>query len=273
MTDAGYTSAYFGLSDRANEGTWMWCNNESVVYTNWHSGEPNSENSNEDYGMFYWKFSDGTWNDGDFGGSTVSGGVAYICEWDSEAAYSSYRESLNAVDANELYNHIIANRSWMDYVNEDECEYEIVSDHFDYFNPECYAELDIDQNGTDELLISFGDGYGFYVTVILSYDDASDQVVFIGAPYSYINVMYSPGQHAIAYYEYRSSSSDSLMRYDQILNYALALHLLVGHEGWNYDGGRNSFIAHQYGENQAITDAEEQEYYDELQVINWIRLD
>lgn len=74
-------SAYFGLSDAANEGHWEWCTGEPLSYTNWHSGEPNGENSNEDYALFYYKFSDGSWNDGDFGGSTVNGGNAFICEW------------------------------------------------------------------------------------------------------------------------------------------------------------------------------------------------
>ncbi|MBQ6130966.1 MAG: hypothetical protein IJL12_01295 [Selenomonadaceae bacterium] len=36
------------------------------------------------YGMFYWQFTDGTWNDGDFTDyGTDSGGSAFICEWDS----------------------------------------------------------------------------------------------------------------------------------------------------------------------------------------------
>ncbi len=83
MIDSGYTSAYFGLTDEDEEGTWVWVNGEPVEYTNWHSGEPNSENTNEDYAMFYWKYTDGTWNDGDFGGKTNSGGTAFICEWDS----------------------------------------------------------------------------------------------------------------------------------------------------------------------------------------------
>ena len=74
-------SAYFGLSDAANEGHWEWCTGEPLSYTNWHSGEPNGENSNEDYALFYYKFSDGSWNDGDFGGSTMNGGNAFICEW------------------------------------------------------------------------------------------------------------------------------------------------------------------------------------------------
>ena len=76
-------SVYFGFSDAAEEGTWIWLNGESVSYTNWHSTEPNSENDDEDYAMFYWKYDDGTWNDGDFGtGGTNGGGCAFICEWD-----------------------------------------------------------------------------------------------------------------------------------------------------------------------------------------------
>ena len=83
----GYDSAYFGLSDATAEGTWTWVNGESVNYTNWHSGEPSNGNKAdkpEDYGMFYWKFTDGTWNDGDFTDyGTDNGGHAFICEWDT----------------------------------------------------------------------------------------------------------------------------------------------------------------------------------------------
>lgn len=82
MKTSGYDSAYFGFTDSYEEGEWAWITGERVRYTNWHSGEPNSENSNEDYAMFYFKFDDGTWNDGDFGGGTVQGGNVFICEWD-----------------------------------------------------------------------------------------------------------------------------------------------------------------------------------------------
>lgn len=83
MVDAGYTNAYFGLTDSYDEGKWIWMDGSEPVYTNWHSGEPNSENSSEDYGMFYWKYTDGTWNDGDFGKRTNKGGTTFICEWNN----------------------------------------------------------------------------------------------------------------------------------------------------------------------------------------------
>lgn len=81
ITQQGCESAYFGLSDAERAGSWEWINGEPFSYSNWHSGEPNSENSNEDYALLYYKFTDGTWSDGDFGGSTVDGGNAFICEW------------------------------------------------------------------------------------------------------------------------------------------------------------------------------------------------
>lgn len=82
MVNAGYTSAYFGLTDHDKEGTWIWVTGEPVTYTNWHSGEPNSENANEDYALFYYKYKDKTWNDGNFEYSIGNKGSAFICEWD-----------------------------------------------------------------------------------------------------------------------------------------------------------------------------------------------
>lgn len=82
MKQSGYESAYFGLSDSSDEDNWTWVTGESVDYMNWHSGEPNGESSTEDYAMFYYKFSDGTWNDGEFGSGTANGGTTFICEWD-----------------------------------------------------------------------------------------------------------------------------------------------------------------------------------------------
>ena len=82
MLQTGFESAYFGLSDSVEEGSWVWVNGETADYLNWHSGEPNGESSSEDYAMFYYKYDDGAWNDGDFGRNTANGGIAFICEWD-----------------------------------------------------------------------------------------------------------------------------------------------------------------------------------------------
>nr|MCR4990577.1 hypothetical protein [Lachnospiraceae bacterium] len=81
-----YSSAYFGyyldLSDGEENAEWRWVTDEDIDYENFYETEPNRENPGEIYAMFYYKFTDGTWNDGDFGHKTNSGGKAYICEWD-----------------------------------------------------------------------------------------------------------------------------------------------------------------------------------------------
>lgn len=84
ITSQEYKSAYFGATDKENEGVWMWITGEAFMYNNWHNNEPNNERGDEDYAMFYYKYSDGTWNDG--GLKTVNANIGktpYICEWDS----------------------------------------------------------------------------------------------------------------------------------------------------------------------------------------------
>lgn len=84
ITSLGYQSAYFGATDKESEGTWVWVTGEEFLYNNWHNNEPNNEGRNENYAMFYYKYSDGTWNDG--GINTVNAKISktpYICEWDN----------------------------------------------------------------------------------------------------------------------------------------------------------------------------------------------
>ena len=77
-------SAYFGLKRLADgEDRWKWTNGDPLTYTKWANGEANNEGGDERYGMFYYKYPDGAWNDGDF---TVTEQTAFICEWPVEEA-------------------------------------------------------------------------------------------------------------------------------------------------------------------------------------------
>ena len=96
MTECGFKSAYFGLSDPNKDGTWSWADGSELTYSNWHSGEPSSQN--EMYGMYYYKFSDGTWNDGVWGDNTT----AFICEWEYKLGDINNDDIIDAVDASSV---------------------------------------------------------------------------------------------------------------------------------------------------------------------------
>lgn len=82
MRDSGYLTAYFGLSDEKRVGDWIWVTGEPFEYSNWHRGEP-SRSGRERYGMYFYKHTDGTWNDSHFyEDAEVDPGCSYICEWD-----------------------------------------------------------------------------------------------------------------------------------------------------------------------------------------------
>jgi tetratricopeptide (TPR) repeat protein len=82
MRSCGYLTAYFGLSDEKRTGNWVWVTGEPYVYKNWRKGQP-SRSAHERYGMYFYKHTDGTWNDSHFYELVkVDPGCSYICEWD-----------------------------------------------------------------------------------------------------------------------------------------------------------------------------------------------
>ncbi len=81
MASLGADNAYIGLSENTQTGEWTWVTGDAAPYRNWEADEPNNDNGNENYAMFY--FDDGTWNDGNFGRGTARDYRYFICEWDS----------------------------------------------------------------------------------------------------------------------------------------------------------------------------------------------
>jgi len=75
-TADGYSTSkwWFGFTDAATEGTWVWESGETASYTNWHSGEPNDWSTGEDCAQLN-RWSDDTWND-----EACAQAFRYICE-------------------------------------------------------------------------------------------------------------------------------------------------------------------------------------------------
>jgi len=92
---SGSRHTFFGLSDEAEEGTWVWENNEGILgkgqgssfqlepgmYSNFGTGEPNNNNDTEDWAAFSFGGAvTSQWNDANFGESGYT--IAFICEWE-----------------------------------------------------------------------------------------------------------------------------------------------------------------------------------------------
>ena len=54
---------WIGMTDQAQEGTWVWIDGSPVGYTNWAANEPNDGAGGEDYGMIDYHSATGEWND------------------------------------------------------------------------------------------------------------------------------------------------------------------------------------------------------------------
>ncbi len=66
---------WFGLTDAAQEGVWVWDDGSDLVYSNWHAGEPNDAGGGEDCVQFNRFHPDRTWND-----EPCSSSFRFICE-------------------------------------------------------------------------------------------------------------------------------------------------------------------------------------------------
>ena len=87
MRDLGYDYAFFGYTDKENEGDWRWVSSDTSYFEDWGKNaegdqEPNGDSAYEDYAEFSVDMKNGHWNDSRFGNDTS----AYICEWDTTDA-------------------------------------------------------------------------------------------------------------------------------------------------------------------------------------------
>jgi hypothetical protein len=86
-TFVGSADTFIGLTDRAVEGTFVWDDGTPLVYSNWHTGEPNNGGSGstyqEDCVIIAGARVGAQWDDRPCDPSEVptSGTFAYLCEY------------------------------------------------------------------------------------------------------------------------------------------------------------------------------------------------
>lgn len=251
--DMGYQSAYFGFTDENTEGTWEWVNGEEVVYTNWNSTEPNQENAKEDYAMFYYKYNDGFWNDGDFDGKTINGGTAFICEWESSSADRSEEQEDSENAASLLF---------AEKIEEYENRYgvaQIRNNGAEYMTGLCLIKLvDFAKDGQPELVLVYPTGedgiewrYTFEVWEYRNRDIcqvAVGDVCYTDGPYAYLSFIEKDdctylrsGENYMSYYGYNNGTfgvvRETKMRMDST-------------RGWIYEIDGEAFSYEDYKDKQ-----------------------
>lgn len=94
MVESGYDCAYFGITDKNEEGVWQYIAGDDSSFRDWGINsrgikEPNNADGGESYAMLDAHMSFGHWNDAQFGrqvytpdGEEYEHKSAYICEWD-----------------------------------------------------------------------------------------------------------------------------------------------------------------------------------------------
>ena len=109
---SGYSSVYFGMSDRSSEGEWKWANGERVSYTAWAHNEPQSKNSSFDFARFCMDKENGMWYSGGFGEASLEHiGVTVV----SATATSVLAESNITHDAEKIADGLLST-SWVEGV-------------------------------------------------------------------------------------------------------------------------------------------------------------
>ena len=170
ITDAGYSSVMFGLTDQEQTDDWRWVTGEEFSYQNWRSGEPNHQGGYEHYGMYYDRNTDGTWNDG-------SGrGGPFLCEWGEYTVASGNEPTQEPVRATSDERDIVlvldvsgsmsgtpmeetkkASMNFIDTILEEDASIGIVT--YDD-NAEQLANFSVDKDHLTEIISALSDGGG-----------------------------------------------------------------------------------------------------------------
>lgn len=130
-----------------------------------------------------------------------------------------------------------------------------------------YAILDINQDGTEELFIQDdGDSTFFYSTLIYTYDNEKQEIVFVDGLYSYGSLEYSAKDKAIAFQTFKPFADAGACIFYTLENNQLAWLRTLGHHGPNFKG---FFISTEEGKEQSISEEENTQYFENVDVLDY----
>lgn len=156
-------------------------------------------------------------------------------------------------------------------------EYESYISDWIFGEPTHYAILDIDEDGIDELIITGGDGMGFYNLIVFGYDrklkeiypiSNIDSVTYREGKENYVfqyygGLNYSQSHKALVLSELRTGSVFGGLSYFTIKNQELVSDFGIWYE-YDYQTNKTTYGYSESGNRIAVDEDEYQEYLNEL---------
>ena len=146
------------------------------------------------------------------------------------------------------------------------------SDLSSFYTLESYSLIDIDQNGTDELIITSNSDFGFLAFLVYTIDEKTGEIVKLPAARSdleshtlscYGDPRYSPKYKALVFSETRPTAVDSGVEYFVVAGECLHSIGRVGADGFITEG-KMTFYSTLSGSFEEISEADRDGYISEL---------
>lgn len=191
-----------------------------------------------------------------------------------EAADDSDESNFSKEEIESRYQEFLDNKEYQDYIE-------------DWANgePTGYVLLDIDGDGCEELIISGGDGSGFYNFSLFGFDTSTDEIYAVPIPGNsvfdenytgytaqfYHTMQYSSEYHALVFTELNNGTDYDYYGYWILQDKELQVDFTLWFER-NYSSGEMTYGITEEETRTNISQSEYEAYGDELTGIEWQEL-
>lgn len=244
----------YGLADRVLSDSSS-LSNYTPVYTTTVIGEPKS-GSVDDY------------EDAQIRGKGIVGFPTYTGTWFSDGVVKGpatpSEDDPAGTDPSDKYQAFLANRGYLsDWTS---------SDISSYYTLGSYSLIDIDQNGTDELIIVSNSDIGFLAFLVYTIDEKSGEIVRLPAARSdvennilscYGDPRYSPKYKALVFSETKPTAMYGGVEYFVVAGDCLYSIGTVGADSFITEG-KMTYYSTLSGSFEEISEADRDEYISEL---------